>query len=248
VKLTIVGCSGSYPGPDSAASCYLVEADGYHLVLDMGNGGLGQLQRYTTLDAPGAVMLSHLHADHVIDLTSYYVVRRYHPKGPMGTLPVYGPHGSAHRMARAYDLPYNPGMTHEFDFVTYPEEAFEVGPFTVRVAPVIHPVEAYAMRLEHNGKVLVYSGDTSPTPDLTALAKGADVFLCEAAFEEGKPNPEGLHLTGKEAGDVATQAGVGSLVVTHVPPWGDCDVALREARDAFTGPTELARPGMTVEF
>jgi ribonuclease BN (tRNA processing enzyme) len=151
-------------------------------------------------------------------------------------------------MARAYDLPYNPGMTHEFEFVTYPEEAFEVGPFTVRVAPVIHPVEAYALRLEHGGKVLVYSGDTSPTPELTTLADGADVFLCEAAFEEGKPNPEGLHLTGKEAGDAATQARVGSLVVTHVPPWGNPDVALREAREAFTGPTELARPGMTVEF
>jgi ribonuclease BN (tRNA processing enzyme) len=248
MKLTVVGCSGSYPGPESAASCYLVEADDYQLVLDMGNGGLGQLQRYTTLERPGAVMLSHLHADHVIDLTSYYVVRRYHPKGPMGTLPVYGPHGSAHRMARAYDLPYNPGMTHEFDFVTYPEEPFPVGPFTVTVAPVIHPVEAYAMRLEHNGRVLVYSGDTSPTPELDRLAQGADVFLCEAAFEEGKPNPEGLHLTGKEAGDVATGAGVGSLIVTHVPPWGDPAVALREAVEAFTGPTELACPGLTVEF
>jgi ribonuclease BN (tRNA processing enzyme) len=139
-------------------------------------------------------------------------------------------------------------MTHEFDFVTYPEEPFEVGPFTVTVAPVIHPVEAYAMRLEHNGKVLVYSGDTSPTPELDRLTHGADVFLCEAAFEEGKPNPEGLHLTGKEAGDVATGAGVGSLIVTHVPPWGDSRVALREAVESFTGPTELARPGLSVEF
>jgi ribonuclease BN (tRNA processing enzyme) len=248
MKLTIVGCSGSYPGPDSAASCYLVEADGFQLVLDMGNGGLGQLQRYTTLDRPEAVLLSHLHADHVIDLTSYYVVRRYHPDGPMKTLPVYGPHGSSHRMARAYDLPYNPGMSHEFDFITYSEEPFDVGPFTVRVVPVVHPVEAYAIRLEHRGKVLVYSGDTSPTPALDEIARGADVFLCEAAFEEGKPNPEGLHLTGQEAGEVANGAGVGSLVVTHVPPWGRPAVALGEAADAFTGPTELARPGMTVEF
>jgi ribonuclease BN (tRNA processing enzyme) len=248
MKLTIVGCSGSYPGPDSAASCYLVEADGYQVVLDMGNGGLGQLQRYTTLDRPGAVLISHLHADHVIDLTSYYVVRRYHPAGPMATLPVYGPHGSSHRMARAYDLPYNPGMTHEFAFITYPEETFEVGPFQVRVVPVVHPVEAYAIRLEHDGKVLVYSGDTCPTPNLNDIARGADVFLCEAAFQEGKPNPEGLHLTGKEAGDVATDAGVGNLVLTHVPPWGDPAVALAEAKDAYLGQTDLARPGLTVEF
>lgn len=247
MKLTIVGCSGSFPGPDSAASCYLVEADGFQVLLDMGNGGLGQLQRYTTLDRPGAVLLSHLHADHVIDLTSYYVVRRYHPDGPMGPLPVYGPHGSAHRMARAYDLPYNPGMTHEFDFVTFPEEPFEVGPFRVTVAPVVHPVEAYAMRLEHAGRVLVYSGDTCPTPTLPEIARGADVFLCEAAFLEGRTNPEGLHLTGKEAGEAATEAGVDRLIITHVPPWGDPDQAFAEAKDAYAGPVELAAPGLVVE-
>lgn len=247
MKLTVVGCSGSYPGPDSAASSYLVEADGFQLVLDLGNGALGQLQRYTTLDRPGAVLLSHLHADHVIDLTSYYVVRRYHPDGQMPTLPVYGPHGSALRMARAYDLPYNPGMTHEFDFRTYTAEPFEVGPFRVTVVPVVHPVEAYAMRLEHGGRTLVYSGDTSPTPALPQIAERADVFLCEAAFLSDRSNPEGLHLTGREAGHTATEADVGALVITHVPPWGDTARALAEAKETYAGPLELATAGMTVE-
>ena len=247
MRLTVVGCSGSYPGPDSAASSYLVEADGFQVVLDLGNGALGQLQRYTTLDRPGAVLLSHLHADHVIDLTSYYVVRRYHPDGQMPTLPVYGPHGSAHRMARAYDLPYNPGMTQEFDFRVFSHEPFEVGPFTVTVVPVVHPVEAYAMRLEHDGRVLVYSGDTCPTPSLGEIAAGADVFLCEAAFLSDRENPGGLHLTGREAGQVATEAGAGSLIVTHVPPWGDPARALAEAKETYAGPLDLAVPGMTVE-
>ncbi len=247
MRLTVVGCSGSFPGPDSAASCYLVEADGFQVVLDLGNGSLGQLQRYTSLDRPGAVLLSHLHADHVIDLTSYYVVRRYHPDGPMGPLPVYGPHGSSHRMARAYDLPYNPGMTHEFDFRTFGTEPLQVGPFTVSVVPVIHPVESYAMRLEHAGRSIVYSGDTAPTPNLPKLAAGADLFVCEAAFLEGGVNPEGLHLTGKEAGEAATAAGAKSLIVTHVPPWGDAARALAEAKETYAGPLELAAPGMTVE-
>jgi ribonuclease BN (tRNA processing enzyme) len=247
MKLTVVGCSGSFPGPNSAASSYLVEADDFQVVLDMGNGALGQLQRYTTLDRPEAVLLSHLHADHVIDLTSYYVVRRYHPDGQMPTLPVYGPHGSSHRMARAYDLPYNPGMKHEFDFRTYSSEPFELGPFTVTVVPVIHPVEAYAIRLEHGGRTLVYSGDTAPTPALQQIAQDADVFLCEAAFLSGRENPEGLHLTGREAGQAATEAEVGALVVTHVPPWGDAARALAEAKETFGGPLDLAEPGMTVE-
>jgi len=247
MRLTIVGCSGSYPGPDSAASSYLVEADDYQLVLDLGNGALGQLQRYTSLDRPEAVLLSHLHADHVIDLTSYYVVRRYHPDGQMPTLPVYGPHGSAHRMARAYDLPYNPGMTHEFDFRVYSSEPFEVGPFTVTVVPVVHPVDAYAIRLQHGGRTLVYSGDTAPTPALGQIAKGADLFLCEAAFLEGRENPEGLHLTGREAGAIATQARAASVLITHVPPWGDAARALAESRETYGGPLELAAPGMTIE-
>ena len=247
MKLTVVGCSGSYPGPDSAASSYLVEADGVQVVLDMGNGALGQLQRYTTLDRPAAVLLSHLHADHVIDLTSYYVVRRYHPDGQMPTLPVYGPHGSAHRMARAYDLPYNPGMTHEFDFRVFSAEPFEVGPFTVSVVPVIHPVEAYAIRLEHAGRTLVYSGDTSPTPELVRIAQDADVFVCEAAFLSDRDNPEGLHLTGREAGQAASDAGASSLIITHVPPWGDPARAIAEAKETYAGPLDLAAPGMTVE-
>lgn len=247
MRLTVVGCAGSYPGPDSAASSYLVEADDYQVVLDMGNGALGQLQRYTSLDRPEAVLLSHLHADHVIDLTSYYVVRRYHPDGQMPTLPVYGPHGSAHRMARAYDLPYNPGMTHEFDFRVYSAEPFELGPFTVTVVPVVHPVDAYAIKLQHGGRTLVYSGDTAPTPALGQIAAGADLFLCEAAFLEGRDNPEGLHLTGREAGTVATQAAAASVLLTHVPPWGDSARALAEARETYGGPLELATPGMTVE-
>src|SRR5262245_38008969 len=108
MRLTIVGCAGSFPGPDSAASCYLVEApyDGrtFRFVLDMGNGALGPLQRYVPFDEIDAVALSHLHADHCFDLASLYVVRRYHPKGAMSRIPVYGPEDTAARMARAYDL------------------------------------------------------------------------------------------------------------------------------------------------
>ena len=79
MKLTVVGCSGSFPGPDSPASSYLLEEEGYRAVLDLGNGALGALQRYASLDAVDAVLVSHLHVDHVIDLCSYYVARRYRP-------------------------------------------------------------------------------------------------------------------------------------------------------------------------
>src|SRR5207342_2476687 len=91
VKLTVVGCSGSFPGPDSPASCYLVEEDGCRVVLDLGNGALGRLQRHVSLDDVDAVIISHLHVDHVIDLCSYYVARRYRPDGPLAPLRVIAP-------------------------------------------------------------------------------------------------------------------------------------------------------------
>ena len=95
MRLTVVGCSGSFPGPESAASCYLLEADGFRLVIDMGNGSLGALQRYAPLFGVDAVALSHLHADHCVDLYSYSVARTYAPAGPQPPIPVYGPAGTA---------------------------------------------------------------------------------------------------------------------------------------------------------
>ena len=116
MKLTVVGCSGSLPGPDSAASCYLLEApyeDGvFRLLLDLGSGAIGALQRYVDLRSIGAVAFSHLHADHCLDLCGFYVMRKHHPDGHWGRIPVYGPPGVARRMASAYDISPDPGMTY----------------------------------------------------------------------------------------------------------------------------------------
>lgn len=251
MRLTVVGCSGSYPGPESPASCYLVEADHdgrtWRIVLDLGNGALGALHRYADPLAIDAVLLSHLHADHCIDLTSYYVLRKYHPAGARPPIPVYGPDGTPGRLARAYDLPKSPGMTEEFSFHFYPDEPFRIGPFTLTAAEVAHPVPAYALRIEADGRTLTYSGDTGACESLVAMARGADLFLCEASFVDGHANPPDLHLTGKEAGLMSTDARARRLVLTHVPPWHDPQVMLQEAATTYDGPLELAESGKTYE-
>jgi ribonuclease BN (tRNA processing enzyme) len=247
MRLTVVGCAGSYPGPDSAASCYLVEApydDGtFRLVLDLGNGALGPLQRHTPLDEVGAVALSHLHADHCLDLCGFYVVRKYHPDGPMPRLPVYGPDGTAARMARAYDIDPDPGMTREFDFRAYPDEPFEVGPFTVTARLVEHPVSAYALRITDGRRTLAYSGDTGACGPLVEVAKDCDLLLAEASFLERSDNPHRLHMTGPDAASTAERAGAGRLVLTHIPAWHDREEVLAEARPHFSGDTSLASAG-----
>ncbi len=159
MRLTVVGCSGSYPGPDAPASCYLLEADHvdeqgeqrtWRILLDLGSGALGTLHRYADPLSIDAVLLSHLHADHCLDLCGYYVLRRYHPTGHQPRIPVWGPIGTADRMARAYDLPIEPGMSAEFDFRTW-DGPIRIGPFDVEPVPVDHPVPAFGMRVTADG-------------------------------------------------------------------------------------------------
>jgi ribonuclease BN (tRNA processing enzyme) len=243
VRLRVVGCSGSFPGPDSPASCYLVEAGGFRVLLDLGNGALGALARFVDIYAVDAVLLSHLHADHCLDMCAYYVARRYRPEGPAPILPVYGPAGSAERIARAHDPEDDTGMADVFRFLDWQPGTAEVGPLRVTVGRVTHPVDSFGMRLEHDGRVLAYSGDSGVSDALVELARDADLLLCEASFREDTGAPGGLHLTGREAGEHATRAHARRLVLTHVPPWTDPQRILAEARPAYAGPLELARPG-----
>ncbi len=252
MRLTVIGASGSYPGPDSPASCYLLETEHegrtFRVLLDMGSGALGALHRFIDPVSVDAVLISHLHADHCLDLCGFYVLRRYHPKGAAPMIPVWGPVDTARRMAKAYDLDEDPGMNEEFDFTLYPDETFTVGPFEVTARQVAHPVTAYGLRIEADGRVLAYSGDTGTCDSLVETARDADFFLCEASFLDGHDNPADLHLTGSEAGTMATQARARRLVITHVPPWHDAQVMLAESHLTYDGPTELAEPGKTYEI
>ena len=250
MRLTVIGCSGSFPGPLSACSCYLIEEEHegrtWQVLLDLGSGAFGTLQKYVDVSAIDALCFSHLHADHCLDLTGYYVVRRYHSTSPWPRLPVYGPVGTAERMAKAYDLDPHPGMNEEFDFREW-DGAITVGPFTIEPFPVAHPVTAFSLRVTAGDSVLVYSGDTGPCEGLEAAAEGADLLLAEASFVETRDNPPDLHLTGRQAGEVAKRAGAGRLVLTHIPPWHNRQNALDEAHEAYDGPIHLAETGQVYE-
>lgn len=249
MRITVVGCSGSFPGPTSPASCYLVEADGFALLLDLGNGALGALQRHIDLYAIDAILLSHLHADHCLDLCGYYVARKYVPGGPKPRIPVYGPDGTAARMARAYDLPLNPGMSEIFDFRTLRPGPLEVGPFTVTAARMNHPVETYGFRLGHEGTAMAYSGDTGECDALATLAEGVAILFAEASFLEEQQVPGQGHLTARQAAEHAARAGVRRLVLTHLVPWNNPASVLAEAGvGGYRGDIELASQGAVYEL
>jgi ribonuclease BN (tRNA processing enzyme) len=241
MKLTVLGCAGSFPGPDSACSAYLVEAEGFRLLLDFGPGSLSGLQRYASLTSIDAIMLSHLHADHMLDVCSYVVVRRYAPDGPYPILPVYGPPGTSSRVTAAYG---EGAVDDVYTFHDLAPGSFTIGPFAITVDRVNHPVETYGARIEHGGRVLTYSADTAPCDALLRLAHGADLFLCEASYNDGDDNPPDLHLTGRDAGEAATKAGAAKLLLTHlVAAWSSEANVFESACAAFSGPVEVARPG-----
>lgn len=231
MRLTIVGCSGSVPGPEAACSCYLVEQDGFRLLLDLGTGAAGPLQRYAGPAEIDAVVLSHIHGDHWSDLPHLgYLRTRSAPARP---LPVTGPS----------DLPTvlrtNPDV---FAAAVATPGVRGIGPFSVRMAAVEHEKECWATRLDD---ALCYTGDTAPCAALDDLAAGCGLLLAEASgLDSGGPLPG--HLTAGDAGRLAARAGAALLVLTHLRPWQDHTALQDEAATVAGCPVILAHPGLRV--
>ena len=251
----MVGCAGSFPGPDGPASCYLLTAEQagrtWQVLLDLGSGALGALQRHTDPMTLDAVLLSHLHPDHCMDLTGLHVMRSHHPAGPPGArLPVHAPVGAAERLARAHGVGVPTSVEDNYAFTDLRcREDFSIGPFRVTPFRVRHPVEAYGFRVESNGATLAFTGDTDSCPELLPLMADADLVLTDAAFIEGRDAGRGVHLTGRRAAQAAVQAGgVQRLMLTHLPSWNDPDVCHAQAAEVWPGEVELARPGMVIDL
>ncbi|MFP4234544.1 MAG: MBL fold metallo-hydrolase [Nitriliruptoraceae bacterium] len=241
VTLTVLGSAGSHTGAGRVCSGYLVEADGLVLLLDAGNGSTANLQRTHRLGDLDAIVISHRHIDHCIDLVGCYYNLRFDPTFT-GRLPLYAA-AEVHELLTGLlsnDAPMSFDDLFAHQLVGHGDE-LTIGPARLRFARSIHPVPTVSTRIEVEGVTLVYSGDSAGGPDLLELARGADLFLCEATWS-GDPAqyPPGVHLTGAQAGALAAQAGVRRLVLTHLAGATDRDAVLTEARAAFDGPVQLA--------
>ena len=254
MRLTVIGCSGSFAGPDSPASSYLVQAeqDGrtWSVVLDLGNGALGPMQRHVDLAELDAVFISHLHPDHCVDVCGLYVTRKYRPSGQVpGQLPIHAPSGAGQRFALMYHGLEHGGMTSQFAVHTLADaQVTRVGPMSITAYRVNHPVEAYGFRVEADGAVLAYTGDTDSCDALNPLLTGADLALMDSAFVDGRDDTAGIHLSGSRAAKAALDAGgVSRLMLTHIPAWNDKQVCRAQAAAIWSGEVELAEPDATYE-
>ncbi|MEK7252001.1 MAG: MBL fold metallo-hydrolase [Actinomycetota bacterium] len=245
MRLSVLGSNGTYPTPDRPASGYLVGSGATTLLLDIGPGVFPALLAAGRL--PDAIVISHVHSDHCLDLLALFNYLRFDAPGQWG-IPVLAPPGVIDRLAAFVGA----GPDHDFfralrPQVIAPGAAVEVGELRIHFGAVTHPVPAVSCRVEGRGKTIVYSGDTGPGGDLVELAAKADLLLCEATLQ-GSPSGERYpyHLSAAEAGVVAREAAVRILVLTHIAPLLDPEVSVREAAAEFTGPIRYAEPGLEV--
>lgn len=239
MRIDILGCNGPFPTADGATSGYLVTGGSTRLALDFGTGTLARLTALTAPETLDAVVLSHWHFDHASDLLPLLYRLQLCAQKP---LTVYGPvdEASSIRAALAADASIclrdiRPG------------DRIEVGEVQVDVFEARHPVPAVMLRLTDATHTLCYTGDTNTVPWLVDFARGATLLLADGLFPESEWTEGRPHLSAKLAAEVAADAGVGQLIVTHLNPLFDPQTILKEARAAFPE-AALAVRGMAVEL
>lgn len=248
MQLTVLGSSGSFTGPGSLCSGYLVRTGEVNVLLDAGNGSTSNLQLEIPLTDLDAIVISHKHADHCVDLIGlHHAIRAQGPEA--AGIPLYAPPDVTEMLAQltSREAPYV--FAESFDVrPVHAGDRFVIGDVEVELYESLHPPVTVSMRIRGDDRVLVYSGDSAGGPQLVTAARDADLFLCEATWQgDVADHPTGIHLTAAGAGAVATDAGARRLMLTHIAGNLDREVSRTEAAATYEGPIELAVDGATVE-
>ena len=245
LALVPIGVGAAYGRADEAQSCYLVRAGDRAVALDLGSGTLNRLQEQVAPEDLAALIVTHLHADHCVDLLALRVYLAYGPGGGR-SVRVLGPPGLRDRLvgfggSEAWD-----------EVIRFEELTGEAGErdlgggLTLRYRQVPHLPPTFALRVEGGGAAVCFGADCADNDELPELAAGADVLLCECSFGADEV-PEGLpHLNARQAGRIAARAGARRLLLTHCFPEHDRDAALEAARREFGGPVAWAVQGAEV--
>lgn len=245
MRLTVLGRSPACPNPGGACSGYLVEDRDTSILMDCGTGIVSRLREIVDYRRISAIIITHMHADHFLDIIPYVYGLRLLGGALDGFRPeLLLPPGGRQTLETITslwkDLPAFTAQVfrmREFD----PAQTLQIGRLTVSFAETVHFIPCWSLRVEGESKVIVYSSDSGPSASVEALARGADLLLAEAALLEkrGVAGEEG-HMTPHEAGEMARRAGVRRLILTHFWAEFDQDKMARDASAAFGGPAEIA--------
>ncbi|OPY57621.1 MAG: ribonuclease Z [Pelotomaculum sp. PtaU1.Bin035] len=253
MRLTVLGCWGPYPRAGGACSGYLLRGGGVNVLLEAGSGILSRLMGYIDFRDLDAVIVTHLHHDHYLDLFPLrHAVEGARRSGSRaGPLKLYipsrpaGEFGLLDSYQKAYEVTAIESLPADNISCGFTARRLDVGGLAVRFAPARHSLPGYSVSVEGSGR-LVFSGDTARTDELISLAAGAGLFLCEASGLDSDANyMEEIHLTARQAGEVAGAAGAGRLLITHFWPEYDLAELSALAKAGFGGPVSAAQEGET---
>ena len=246
MHITVLGGCGAWPAAGQACSGYLVEHDGYHLLIDPGYATLPRLLEYIDAADVDAVLVTHGHPDHCADLNPLLRARVLsdHPPAP---LPAYALPGALDAV-----LALDTRMFARSDPVAVtdiePGRPFAIGAFSVETRLLPHYIPNAGVRLTAGGATVAYTGDCGADPGVVELARDSDVLIADATYVDDEIDPDvvGMLGTAREAGLQAEAAGTGRLVLTHLWPGTDPESSRAAARAGFAGPVDVARAGLVV--
>ncbi len=237
LKITVLGCSGSYASAGGACTGFLIQSPKANVWLDAGPGTLANLQDHLDLSDLTAIVLSHEHADHWLELPVVYnAIRHYVLCDP---IPVYGTHGTL-KLARNMCESIEESFTCE---VVKDKDSLHIGDQFWQWSRTQHYVETLACRVNVANSSFVFTADTGPEWDVKSLGEDINLVISESTFLSDREEEEILHLSARQAGLLASNANADKLVLSHIAPGEDETAHLNEARSVFDGPVSLACVG-----
>lgn len=246
MELIVLGSSAAYPIPGKACSGYLVREANTNILLDLGTGVLGNLFRWADPFDLDAVVITHLHTDHFLDI---YPLRYYLQFGE-GALPlrILVPAGAEEFLVRIVSKEGRQKFLEVFEFETiWGGASLEIGDFRLEFFEVPHLIPTYGVVIE-GGSRMVYSSDCSYSSGLVDAARGVDMLICEAMLQEKNAHLQVGHLSAGLAGKIAREADVKRLLLTHIWPAYDPSVSKKEAEAFFGGEVVLAEENKSYEI
>lgn len=255
MRLTVLGGSAASPNTGAGCAGFLVQRGETSIVLDMGPGALQELRKHADFRTLSAVIISHMHVDHVLDLIALRHALAYNPIPAPGPLPVWLPPGGAAILAQVtatFDLCDDPGTfsstvrAQEYD----PAQALRIGELDVRFQRTVHILPTWAMRISAPGGDLGYTADGGPTSSWNDLLRGVRVLIAEATLIDpgSRPGAQRGSLTAGEAGELAQRSHAQTLLLAHMWEELGFETARDLARTTYGDTIELARPGLTLDW